>query len=205
MMHDLPNLVCRMIQCRHPKKKVYAHVIAVPFLEAVASDSRCREEIESRPWKVVVLQGQKISMSGQVEYSRKEGIDIAKRAKAHGARVFFFSEWGLQGVEGHGPRTEKVYQEMAGDAGVGVAPIGRAWDVALSQQPDMPLYGPDGNHQSHLGAFLTACVLFGRITGESPASLASFSHLTMDESDRKLLADAAATANAQRTTKEDDR
>ena len=43
-----------------------------------ARDPRCKEEIETRPWKYVVLQAQKISMSGRFDYSRREGIDLAK-------------------------------------------------------------------------------------------------------------------------------
>src|SRR5262249_55576625 len=57
--HDLPNLVCEMVRFRHPDKTVYAHVVGVAFLEDVARDPRCREEITSRPWKYVVLQAQK--------------------------------------------------------------------------------------------------------------------------------------------------
>src|SRR5438132_13235928 len=51
---DLPNLVCKMIQFRHPEKTVYAHVVGVSFLDDAARDPRCREEVESRPWKFVV-------------------------------------------------------------------------------------------------------------------------------------------------------
>jgi len=60
----------------------------------------------------------------------------------------------------------------------------------------LPLHAGDGNHQSPLGAFLTACVLVGRLTGESPAGLASFPYPETDEKDRKFLADAAAVALA---------
>ena len=187
-----------MIQFRHPDKRVYSHVIGVAYLEDVVRDPRCNGEIESRPWKHVVLQAQKISASGKYDYSRKEGIDIARLAKARGAKVFFFSEWGLRGVEGDGAKQEKVYQEMARASETQVAVIGRAWDIALAERPDMPLHDSDGHHQSAVGAFLTACVLFGHITGESPASLASFPYMEMDEKDRKFLADVAAKAIADR-------
>jgi hypothetical protein len=85
---------------------------------------------------------------------------------------------------------------MARAAGVQVAPVGRAWDLALSRRPDLPLHSADGNHQSRLGAFLTACVLCGRLTGESPADLASFPYPGANEKDRRFLADAAAKALA---------
>src|SRR4051794_5056399 len=58
--HDLPALVCGMIRFRRPEKTVYAHHVPVGFLEDAARDPACRDEIESRPWKYVVLQAQKI-------------------------------------------------------------------------------------------------------------------------------------------------
>jgi hypothetical protein len=194
MSHDLPNLVCEMIRFRHPEKSAYAHIVGVMFLDDAARDPRCREEIDSRPWKFVVLQGQRISMSGRREYSRAEGIAIAKRAKECGAAVLFFSEWGLRGVAGDGPRQEKVYQEIAREADVGVVAPWRAWDLALAERPDMPLYAPDGNHQSETGAYLTAAVIAARLTGESPAALAAFPYSAVNEKDRRFLADVAARA-----------
>jgi hypothetical protein len=197
MMHDVPGLVRKMIEYRHPEKKVYVNLLGVAHLDDVVQNPQSIEEIESHPWKYVVLQAQKISMSGRFDYSKKEGIEVAKRAKDHGACVFYFSEWGRKDVAEEGSRTEKIYQAMASAAGVEVAPIGRAWDLALAERPELPLHHGDGNHQSALGAFLTACVLYGRLTGESPAALASCPYADVDEKDRKFLADAAAKALAQ--------
>jgi hypothetical protein len=103
-MHDVPKLVCDMIRFRHPDKTTYAHTLNVAFLEDVARDPRYRDEIESREWKFVVLQAQKISVSGKHDYSRAEGIEFARAAKARGATVYFFCEWGLKGVPDNGPR-----------------------------------------------------------------------------------------------------
>ena len=191
---NLPELVCEMIRFRHPEKTTYAHVVGVGFLEDVERTPACREEIETRPWKFVVLQAQKISVSGRHEYPRTAGVETAKRAKARGATVYFFCEWGLKGVPDNGPRQEKVYREMAADAGVGVALVNRAWDVALDARPDTPLHAPDGNHQTATGAFLTAAYLCGKITGESPAALAAFPFEGVSAADRAFLAEAAAKA-----------
>lgn len=192
--HNLPNLVCEMIQFRHPGKTTYSHALSVAFLEDVERIPGCREEIESRPWKFVVLQAQKISVSGKQEYSRKEGIEFAKLAKNRGASVHFYCEWGLKDVPDNGPRQEKVYTEMAAEAGVKVAPVNRAWDLALAVRPEMPLYEFDGNHQSATGAFLTAAFLYAKLTGENPAPLAAFPFKDVNEADRAFLAEAAATA-----------
>jgi hypothetical protein len=195
-MQDLPKVVGEMIRFRHPEKTVFSHVVGVGFLEDVARDPRCKEEITSRPWKFVVLQAQKESKSGQFLYSTAEGVDVAKLGKAGGATVYYFAEWGLKDVADHGRRIEAIYQKMADDAGAGVAPVGRAWDLALAARPDMQLHAADGNHQTALGAFLTACVLVGRLTGESPATLASFPYPAASKADRKFLADAATKALA---------
>ena len=173
MMHDLPNLIGEMIRFRHPEKTVYSNVFPVGFLEDAARDDRCKKQIESAPWRFLVLQAQKESRSGRFEYSLAEGIDLAKLGKAHGCEVVFYSEWGLKEVAGHGQRIEKIYRKMAGAASAQVAPVGRAWELALSKRPELGLYSEDGNHQSALGAFLTACVFFGKLTGENPASLES--------------------------------
>jgi hypothetical protein len=193
---DIPGLVCDLVRALQPGKTTYSYYVPVGHLGQVANDPRCRTEIESRPWKFVVLQAQKISVSGKFEYSRAEGIDLARLAKARGAGVVFYPEWGLKGMAGDGARQEKVYREMARDAGVGVAPVARAWDLALAERPELELHAEDGNHQAPLGAFLTACVLAGRLTGESPARLATFEYAGASAADRKFLADIAAKALA---------
>jgi hypothetical protein len=60
--------------------------------------------------------------------------------------------------------------------------------------PDLPLHAADGNHQSALVAFLTACVLTGRLTGDDSTKLAAFPYEEADEKDRRFLARLAAAA-----------
>ena len=196
-MHDLPAIVCNMIQFQNPKKSAVSQHIIVNFLEDLTGDPRCRKEIESGAWQCLVLQAQKISASGKFNYSRQEGLDLAKLAKGRGMSVIYYPEWGLRGVAGDGQRQEKVYREMARDAGVGLAPVAVAWDLALAERPDLALHGPDGNHQSPLGAFLTACVLYGSITGNDPAKLEAFPYPHGTEQERTFLAKTAAKALAK--------
>ncbi len=198
--HHLPGLVCDLIRFRHPDKTAYAHFIPVMFLDAAALDPICREELATRPWKYAVFQAQKISLSGKHDDSRQEGIAIAKLAKGRGVKVFYYAEWGIKGVPGDGLRHEKVYREMAREAEVEVAAVGRAWDLALAKRPDLPLYEADGNHQSATGAFLTACVLFSRITGDSPLPLSGYPYQPIAASDRAFLSEIAAKAVAEPST-----
>jgi hypothetical protein len=192
--HNVPNLVAELIRMRRPGKTVFTHVIPTPHLDVAAQDPACREEIETRPWTFVVLQAQRISMSGKFNYSRSEGIELAKLARAHGATVYFFSEWGLKDIAGDAARNERIYTEMAREAGVRVATVGRAWDLALADRPEVALHAADGNHQSAMGAFLTACVLAGTLTGEDPTTFANYPYSAAGEADRRFLAAAAARA-----------
>lgn len=190
--HDLTGLVAGMIRFRRPAQTVYTHFVPVAFLDGITRDPVCLAEIDTRPWTHVVLQAQRISVSGKYDYPRADGIEYAKRARAQGAAVVFYPEWGLKGVAGDGKRQEQVYREMARDAGVGVAPVARAWDLALAERPALGLHDADGNHQSALGAFLTACVLYGRLTSDSPAALAAYPYPKADEGERRFLAAVAA-------------
>ncbi len=192
MNHDLPGLIAQMIRFRHPQKTVYTHVIGAGHLDDAARDPRYAEEIDTRPWKFVVLQGQRISVSGKHEYSRAEALDMAKRAKGRGATVLFFSVWGLRDKAGDGARQDRIHTEMARAADVGVVKLGRAWDLALAERPELPLHEADGNHQSATGAFLTAAVFAARLTGDSPAPLAAFPYPAVSEADRRFLAEVAA-------------
>jgi hypothetical protein len=193
-MHDVPDLVCRMIRFRNPEKRVDAQLIGVGFLEDVARNPQCTQVLKSRPWTHLVLQAQKESKSGQFKYSEAEGVEFAKLGKSRGAAVIFFSEWGVRNTPGHGKRIERIYKNMAVTADAKVAPVGRAWDLALSARPGLALYAADGNHETALGAFLTACVLYGRLTNQNPAALASFPYPGLKDSDRAFLTDVAAKA-----------
>jgi hypothetical protein len=186
-----------MIRFQEPSKTVCVHYLGVSFLDEVAWRPDIQSELQERPWKFVVLQAQKISMSGKYNYSRTEAIDYAKQARLRGAAAIFYPEWGLQGVSGDGERQETVYREMALEAEAGVAPVARAWDLALAERPELPLHSADGNHQSSLGAFLTACVLTGRITGNNPIGLAAYPYSEARAADRQFLAEIARRALAE--------
>jgi hypothetical protein len=191
--HNLPNLVGRMIRHVRPGRTVAHHVIGVSHLDDAAYNPAVKAEIEYRPWTHVVLQAQKISMSGRFLYSTDEGVDVARRAVARGAVVSFFAEWARRGERDERERTEAIYFGMAKDSGASVIPVGRTWDAALARNPDLPLYEADGNHESEMGTFLTACVIAGRLAETSPAPFAAVEFAGLTVADRTLLAGLAGS------------
>ena len=52
--------------------------------------------------------------------------------------------------------------------GAGLAPVGRAFERAVGELPELALYKTDGAHPTMAGSFLAACVIYGAITGIDP-------------------------------------
>lgn len=160
---NLPDRVVKLLQHIDPDAKIAGKTVPVGFLDDAAKDPNMEKLLKEHAWTGVILQAQKISSSGRTNYSTAEGIDLAKRAKELGIPVFFFAEWGLKGSANSTERTNKIYAEMAEASGATLIPVGLAWEKVLQQSPDLALHDFDGNHQSSLGADLTALVLAASI------------------------------------------
>ena len=71
-------------------------------------------------------------------------------------------------------------------------PAGEAWRAALEQNPSLPLYGGDGYHPGALGTYLTALVVYEKVTHHDarllPGTAAVFgSQLSTDEATLRFL------------------
>jgi hypothetical protein len=81
-----------------------------------------------------------------------------------------------------------------------VAPIGIAWKQALSADPSMPLYGPDGYHPAPAGTLLSALTIndriFGRDVRDLPVeSLRNLPTVRLTAAQVRVLAEAAHAAS----------
>lgn len=77
-------------------------------------------------------------------------------------------------------------------------PAGEAWRIALQRDPSLTLYGTDGYHPAPLGTYLTALVIYERVTGEDARSLPLtdiLGRLPASEAQLRILHDAAHEAN----------
>ena len=85
-----------------------------------------------------------------------------------------------------------------------LALAGDAWHAALTAHPGLPVYGDDGYHPSPMGTFLTALVVYQRLSGRDPRSLAPHAFadgapLPMRADTVGWLAAAASAAGAVQT------
>lgn len=153
--------------------------------------------IASRSWDVVVLQEQSILPA--IPSQRTTGMypavrQLVQKARNAGARPVLLLTWGRRdGLPDAGfnsydamqAQLTKGYQGIADELGVTVAPAGEAWSREVAQGRGQVLWQADGSHPSLVGSYLTACVLYATIYGESPVGLPAPGGISQE--DAKLL------------------
>ena len=100
----------------------------------------------------------------------QESIKNAKKLTAKispQAKPVFFMTWAREKKPDMINALDSCYTEMAREKPSLLAPVGRAWQLAKKEQPDIKLYKPDGSHPNVNGTYLAACVILGTINGGS--------------------------------------
>ena len=177
--HDLPTVLARLSQA--PQSPV-RFVVA-----SHAPGSQTWEDHDANPavdaliaegWDHVVLQDQS-QQPWTVPGVKPELLSLDAKIEAAGAETVLYMTWArwldpLAGSELEWLRQEmtvnRYYQQGGDTIGAAVAPAGRAWERAL-RDPTLALHDTDGSHPNPRGAYLTACVLYATLTGESPVGL----------------------------------
>ena len=151
--------------------------------------------------------------------SKNGSIHLAERIDSEGAAMMLMMTWGRRNGDAQNPILYSNFTEMQDrleqgyidyrdnisletSAEIYIAPVGLAFKhihdsiEASGGNPLSPtstfygLYSADGSHPSTSGSYLTACVLFAALTGDSPVGLTD--NTTMDASLRLTLQQAAA-------------
>lgn len=170
-VNNLSKMVADMVRAGKPGRSVAS--VEAPdwmFLEERVHDKPSIDLLNSQNWSFVILQAQKYSLSGQFNYSTEEAKELIRMSRAKHAVPIMFPEWPQRNVD----ETQRIYDlhvSIAQAEPACVAPIGQAWDLALSRNPGLTLHDSDGNHSAPAGAFLAALVLYATITGLSPLDL----------------------------------
>jgi hypothetical protein len=162
------------------------------FLDERLAHAPSLEVLRNERWTVVVLQAQKYSSTGLFTYSTTEAQALIRMARASGAQPVLFPEWSRRGVD-ETARIHELHLGIARQEPACVAPMGQAWDLAATRVPGVALHDSDGNHATVAGAYLSALVLYGTLTGLSPLGLAPLNN-GVDPTLQVQLRQAAADA-----------
>jgi hypothetical protein len=113
------------------------------------------------------------------------GKKFVELIKENDARPYVYMTWARVWDPYMQAPIKKMYRELGNETGATVAPVGLAWERARQLRPDLILFDPDGSHPSPTGTYLSACVFFGVLTGDSPVGLPS-RIITTDKDGEKL-------------------
>jgi hypothetical protein len=190
--NDLPKLVADMVRAGAPGKTVAS--VEAPgwmFLEDRLDDAATMSLMRSQSWSFIVFQAQKYSTSGQFTYSTDEAKELVRITRQQRAVPVMFPEWPRRSID----ETQRIYDlhvSIAQAEPACVAPIGQAWDLALTRDSTLPLHAADGNHAAPAGTFLAALVLSATITGQSPLNIPPLPQYPVDVSLQATLRGIAA-------------
>lgn len=132
---------------------------------------RSRELVQSGDYDIIIFQDHSrraIDAPDSLVYFGGLWADVAREA---GANVFFYVTWSREWDPYMQEPILDTYQEVADQHNARIIPVGPAWERAKALRPDLRLYDPDASHPSNVGTYLTACVIYGILSGDSPVGL----------------------------------
>lgn len=171
-----------------PTKSIEVRLSHDPgWLADRVNDGFSEQMLESDSWTHVVLQGQKYSTTGVVEYPTTAAQYWIRGAKLQGATSILFPEHPRQGNDWEGQALWDLHSEIATRENSCVAPVGLTWDEVIFRDPTLALHLPDGNHADDAGLLLTALVFYPIITGESVDTLPGLGSFGIDAATEQIM------------------
>jgi hypothetical protein len=199
-VNNLPALLTNMVESAGGKVSlVKSHTPGGCTLIKHSKDPKALLLIDEGNWDVVVIQGnsQEAARSEESDATRNDfltgGTNLGKRIreKSPHARIILYQTWarhsdfwkasGKDSGVGSSPeemqkRTHKWYAQLASGipGGATVAPVGDAWAISYSKNPELRLHAKDNSHPALAGSYLVGLVLYRTIYTGKPLSAIRF-------------------------------
>ena len=171
--HNVPKLMLELANAAGYRNHLHIAMNAESRvgLEWHRQNSRSLDLISCGRWDYVVLQERS---GGALEDKNKMFTNARLLDEEIGktdSKTAFYMTWASRNDPGMQKTITDAYQEISGELGATLVPVGCAWENALTSNPDLSLYEADGRHATILGAYLAACVFFAVFYGVSPEGL----------------------------------
>ena len=134
-------------------------------------DLKTREILQKEKFDAVIIQDHSMRSIKHPDSLSLFGKKFGDLIKENGAQAFVYMTWSREWNPFMQETITKEYIKLAQTINARVVPVGLAWEKARQLRPTINLYDADGSHPSALGTYLTACVFYGVLTGESPVGL----------------------------------
>jgi hypothetical protein len=122
-------------------------------------------------WDFVVLQDRAGGPLKERKSFETHARLLNQEIKSRGAQTVFYMTWALKPEPQTQAELAEAYRRIATELGAQLAPVGLAWQKAHRSDPELDLFHPDGRHANPAGAYLTACVFYAVLLGDSPEGL----------------------------------
>jgi hypothetical protein len=123
-----------------------------------------------------------------IDFIRSEGKEI----------VVFYPWYSAVDSQEDMERLDRMVHEIAWQENLIIVPVGPAWMAAQEQRPGIKLYASDGIHPSAAGVYLSACVFYASITGDSPLDNPVYTSIGFDNPDEIIKLDGDTIQFLQR-------
>lgn len=134
-------------------------------------DLKTREIIATGQYDAIVFQGHSMSTIEYRDSLLHYASALADEIPSDVVKRYVYMTWAREWNPIMQDTIVEGYEDLAAAIGAEVVPVGLAWQMARQLRPDIQLYDVDGSHPSALGTYLTACVFYGALTGQSPVGL----------------------------------
>jgi hypothetical protein len=126
------------------------------------------DKIASGNYDIVVLQGD-IPFS-DVETFKENARHLIEAIRQSGAEPILYMAWPIESM-GWITMDEiaRAHADIATELDVRVAPVGLAFERALSERPELNMLSKDNEHQSTHGSHLLAYVMYWTVFGAEPS------------------------------------
>ncbi|CAN0481208.1 unnamed protein product, partial [Phaeothamnion confervicola] len=179
--NDLPQMVSALARANDEKLETVMDAPGGMTLEGHLRQGNALGSIGNGRFDWVVLQEQSQlpsfapqQVSAQM-YPATRQLNTAIRQ--HGAKTLLYMTWGHRGGDpsntpgdtyaGMQARLKDGYENIAREQKIPVAPVGVAWQNALTGKPGLNLWQGDGSHPTTEGTYLAACVFYEIFYGRS--------------------------------------
>lgn len=148
-------------------------------------DLTSREIIQEKEFDAIIIQDHSMRSIEAPDSLMIFGKRMAALITSRGAQPYLYMTWSRIWDPYMQDPIQEAYEALGEETGAIVVPVGLAWEKARQLRPELPLYDADGSHPSPLGTYLTACVFFSTLSGESPIGL-PHRLITTDKDGEKL-------------------
>ncbi len=170
-VNDLPAMTVRFAEAGGAQVRQASVTLGGATLAGLLGQTAALATIAQGGWSHVVLQGQSLEPAADRAPFLAAAQTLADAVHKTGAAVAFYQTWPRQpgdavyqqpwsggSAPALGQKLRDGYQQAATRAGGVRVPVGDAWQLALTQHPEIALYQPDGSHPQVAGTYLAACV-----------------------------------------------